>query len=178
MPQLEDLVRIEESIVASEEEYNEILQKNNAMVVVKQVLDDAYENMKNNVTPKFTESLSKNINQISNGKYNKVAINDDNGLMVELVSGDYVSAERLSLGTIDQLYLSLRLSMSEEVSTEVMPIILDEAFAYYDEERLENILRFLVEKSRDKQVIIFTCTNREENIFDRIGCEYNKVCLN
>lgn len=177
MPQLEDLVRIEESIIASEEEYNEIIQKNNAMTVVKQVLDDAYENMKNNVTPKFTESLSQNINSISNGKYNKVSVNDDNGLMVELSSGDYVSAERLSLGTIDQLYLSLRLSMSDEVSTEVMPIILDEAFAYYDEERLENILRYLVEKSSEKQVIIFTCTNREENILNRIGCEYNKVSL-
>lgn len=42
-------------------------------------------------------------------------------------NGEYVSAEKLSIGTIDQLYLSLRMSMVEEISKEKMPIILDEA---------------------------------------------------
>ena len=117
------------------------MKKNNAMIVVKQALESAYEKMKNTVTPKFTNNLSENISRISNGKYNKVAINDENGLMVELNSGEYVSAERLSLGTIDQLYLSLRLSMSNDISPENMPIILDEAFAFYDDDRLENLLK-------------------------------------
>lgn len=177
LPQLEDLAKIEEEITITEEEYEGLIKKNNAMIVVKQVLENAYEKMKNNVTPKFTNDLSNNIAKISNGKYNKVSINDENGLMVELNSGEYVSAERLSLGTIDQLYLSLRLSMNTEVSSENMPIILDEAFAYYDDERLENILKYLAENYSEKQIIILTCTNREENIFRKLGYNYNKVVL-
>ena len=177
MPQLEDLAQIEEELVSTEEEYDGLMKKNNSMIVVKQALENAYEKMKNNVTPKFTNSLSENIAKISNHKYNKVAINDENGMMVELASGEYVPAERLSLGTIDQLYLSLRLSMNKEVSTENMPVILDESFAYYDEERLENILKYLADNYKEKQIIILTCTNREENIYDRLGYEYNKVRL-
>ena len=177
MPQLEDLAQIEEELVSTEEEYDGLIKKNNSMIVVKQALENAYEKMKNNVTPKFTNSLSDNIAKISNNKYGKVAINDENGMMVELASGEYVPAERLSLGTIDQLYLSLRLSMNTEVSNENMPVILDEAFAYYDDERLENILKYLADNYADKQIIILTCTNREENIYNKLGYEYNKVRL-
>ena len=175
MPQLDDLAQIEEELVITEEEYDDLMKKNNSMIVVKQALENAYEKMKKDVTPMFTNSLSENISRISNNKYNKVSINDENGMMVELQSGEYVPAERLSLGTIDQLYLSLRLSMNTEVSSENMPVILDEAFAYYDDERLENILRFLVENYSNKQIIILTCTNREENIFEKLGYEFNKV---
>ena len=177
MPQLEDLAQIEEELVSTEEEYDGLMKKNNSMIVVKQALEDAYAKMKSNVTPKFTSSLSENIAKISNNKYSKVAINDENGMMVELASGEYVPAERLSLGTIDQLYLSLRLSMNTEVSNENMPVILDEAFAYYDDERLENILKYLADNYADKQIIILTCTNREENIYNKLGYEFNKVRL-
>ena len=177
MPQLEDLAQVEEELVITEEEYEDLMKKNNSMMVVKQALEDAYEKMKNNVTPKYTTGLSENIARISNGKYNKVSINDENGMMVELRSGDYVPAEKLSLGTVDQLYLSLRLSMNTEVSNENMPIILDEAFAYYDDERLENILKYLADNYGNKQIIILTCTNREETIFSKLGYEFNKVRL-
>ena len=51
--------------------------------------------------------------------------------------------------------------MVKELCKESMPIILDEAFAYYDEERLENILKYLDTECKDNQIIIFTCTNRE-----------------
>ena len=64
-----------------------------------------------------------------------------------------------------------------EISEEKMPIILDEAFAFYDDERLENILRFLIENYYNKQIIILTCTNREEEILKKLRYEYNKITL-
>ncbi|MCI8519095.1 MAG: hypothetical protein HFJ51_03145 [Clostridia bacterium] len=54
-----------------------------------------------------------------------------------------------------------------------MPIILDETFAYFDEERLKNVLKFLSNNYSDKQIIIFTCTNREKNILEKIHLNYN-----
>ena len=66
--------------------------------------------------------------------------------VVETEKGDYVSASHLSVGTIEQLYLSLRLSMIKDLSSETLPIILDEAFAYFDDERLTNFLETISKK--------------------------------
>jgi uncharacterized protein YhaN len=133
--------------------------------------------MKCNVTPRFTQNLSNIAKTISNGKYKKVVFNQEKGLIVELENGDYIPANRLSIGTIDELYLSLRFSMLDEISEEKMPVILDEAFAYFDDERLENILKYLTQKYKQHQLIIFTCTNREKNILDKLNCIYNSVEL-
>lgn len=67
--------------------------------------------------------------------------------------------------------------MAKELCKESMPIILDEAFAYYDEERLENILKYLDTECKDNQIIIFTCTNREKNILDKENINYNLINL-
>ena len=147
------------------------------MNLAKMFLERAYEKMKNTVTPKFTENLSKNISQITNGKYTNVMVQNDNGLIVELENGNYVEANRFSVGTIDQLYLSLRLSMTEDLSKEKMPIILDEAFAYYDTNRLENILIYLANTYPDRQMIIFTCTEREKDILNKFQIPYQYMDL-
>ena len=92
-------------------------------------------------------------------------------------AGNYIPVSKLSIGTIDQLYLSLRLSMAEELSSERLPIILDEAFAYYDEQRLKNILTFISEKYKEHQIIIFTCTDREEKILEKLNIISNYIEL-
>ena len=58
-----------------------------------------------------------------------------------------------------------------------MPIILDEAFAYYDDERLENILKYLIERFNNHQLIIFTCTNREKEILNKLNYKFNNIEL-
>ena len=109
--------------------------------MIKETLEEAYNEMKNEITPKFTNELSLLIEKISDGKYKKANFDNEEGLTVEKENGEYINCDKLSIGTIDQLYLSLRLSVMQEISKEKMPIILDEAFAYYDNERLENILK-------------------------------------
>lgn len=65
----------------------------------------------------------------------------------------------------------------QEITNEKMPIILDEAFAYYDNERLKNILEYLSEEYIQNQVIIFTCTKREIDILDELNMQYNLIEL-
>lgn len=174
---LDDYAKLEEEYENLNERLKELEEKTKCINYAKEYLNKAYEKMKKSITPKFTENLSNNISSISNNKYNKVNLNEENGLIVENEKGEYIPAERLSVGTIDQLYLSLRLSMIDEISEEKMPIMLDEAFAYYDEERLENILKYLINKTDKNQVIIFTCTLREQKILDKLGVSYNLVEL-
>ena len=166
-PQIENLSKIKEKLSSLEEEYKNLQKINESINLTKKLIENAYEKMKNNVSPIFTKKLSENISKITQGKYSNIYFSDENGLTVELENGNYVNAERLSIGTIDQLYLSLRLAMLDEISKEKVPIILDEAFAYYDNNRLENILKYLNEQFIDRQVIILTCTKREKEILEK-----------
>ena len=174
-PQLENLSSLEEELYSLRDQYEELKRNNMSIELVKTLLSRAYENMKNSISPVFTEKLSKNIETITRGKYCKLTFNDEQGLIVELDNGNYIPAERLSIGTIDQLYLSLRLAMLDEISNEKVPIILDESFAYYDDDRLKNILMFLVNEFKDRQIIILTCTKREKDILEQENIDYNFV---
>ena len=174
-PKLENLSNIEEELVENTEKRMSLKSLEKSIYLAKEVLEQSYERMKNTVTPKFTEELSRTIAEITNGKYNKVRLNDDTGLVVESENGNYIPVSRLSVGTIDQLYLSLRLAMVENLSEEKMPIILDETFAYYDTERLENILRYISERFFDHQVMIFTCTHRERDLLEELNLAFNLV---
>ena len=58
-----------------------------------------------------------------------------------------------------------------------MPVILDETFAFFDDDRLKNILEFLNNECEGKQVIIFTCSKREIEALDRLKIDYNYVEL-
>ena len=172
---LENLVSLEEELDKLYEEKDELENKNEIYNLVKQNLEEAYEEMKANITPDFILEIQNIIFVATNGKYNKCIVDED-GIKIENESGSYVDIERLSIGTIDLIYLALRLSAARSISEEKIPIILDEAFAYYDKERMRNILKYLY-NNYNNQVIIFTCTNREITALEEEKIPYNVVNL-
>lgn len=176
-PRLNELSKIEEDLELNRNNKEDLEKLNTSMEITKNILEEAYEEMKNSVTPKFTNNLSQIISVITNNKYNKIKFNDENGIIVELENGDYVETNNLSIGTIEQLYLSLRISMIDELSEEKLPLFLDETFAYYDEERLRNVLMFLIKESRRRQVFIFTCSKREIDALKSLNINCNIVEL-
>ncbi len=174
---IQNKLECEEQLEYYQEQKKEIEKLEKSIKLAKDALEQAYSEMKNEVTPKFTKDLSNLIEKISNNKYKNAKFDSEYGLRVEMENGEYMDCNRLSIGTIDQLYLSLRLSAMNEITEETMPIILDEAFAYYDSERLENILKYIYDNYKNNQVLIFTCTNREKQILDKLNMEYNLINL-
>lgn len=174
---LDNLAQIEEELQGAEEEKEELLSLNRSYNIAKECMEKAYAEMKQNISPRFTQNLCDIISKISNDRYKNIVLTDDEGLNVEIENGSYVPAHRLSTGTIDQMYLSLRLSALNEISTESLPIILDEVFAYFDDDRLANILRYLNKNFADNQIILFTCSKREKEILDSLKIEYNLINL-
>ncbi len=174
---LEQKLKCEEELVYLTEQKEELLNLEKNINMAKNAIEEAYKEMKNNITPKFTEELSKLIEKITNGKYKKAKFDNEEGLTIERENGEYINCNKLSIGTNDQMYLSLRLSASNEISEEKMPIFLDEAFAYYDDDRLKNILSYINEYYKENQVIIFTCSNREKEILDELNIEYNFITI-
>ena len=101
-PKLDNLSKIEEELVNNNERMSTLNKLNLSFELAKEILAESYEEMRNTVTPKFTQELSKNISEITEKKYSKIMFNDEQGLIVELESGNYVPASKLSIGTIDQ----------------------------------------------------------------------------
>ena len=86
-----------------------------------------------------------------------------------------IPLERLSRGTLEQIYFALRMAAGELLCQEPFPVILDDVFGMYDEERLTSVLHWL--EKEQKQIIISTCHKREEEILQREGIPYQRLTL-
>lgn len=176
LKEIGDLSKVQEQLDRLEEEKESLKSLNNSYNIAKEGLQNAYENIRNSLSPLFTDKLCKISSKVSSGKYNEVVFSDVDGLVIRTEDGRFVPVERLSQGTIDQMYLGLRLASIDTIVNEKMPIILDETFAFFDDERLKNILEFL-NNNYDKQVIIFTCSKREIDVLNKLNIDYNYVEL-
>ena len=66
-------------------------------------------------------------------------------------------------GTIDQLYLALRLAVAQELTPDA-PLILDDVFVRFDDARMTSAVGLLKEMSQTKQILCFTCQGREAQV--------------
>lgn len=174
---LESELEINEELIRLKEEKEELEHKRDNIKRTVEYIELAYNKVKEQITPKFTDELSSVMLKISNGKYRNIKMNINGEIIVETLLGEYINAEKLSIGTIEQIYLSLRLATIKQIAKERIPIILDETFAYYDDERLRNIIEYLAEEKKNRQIILFTCNNRERKILDELNVNYNLVQL-
>ena len=171
------LTEIVEELEELKQEREKLLNYNDTIEIAKEVLKESYDELKNNVGPEFDKKLSYIVEKITNNKYNDVYIDNEHNIKIKTEHGEYVNLERFSTGTIEQVNLALRLAYIDTISKEKLPIILDEAFAFYDDERLANIMKFLNKEYEDRQVIIFTCSNREKKIIDEENIKSNIVLI-
>jgi uncharacterized protein YhaN len=159
------------------QEKEELLKLNNSYEIAKKCMNLAYEKIRSSLSPEFMEKLSESASKLSDGKYENINFNDDDGLILEVENGKYMPIDRLSQGTIDQMYFSLRISSIDSISKEKMPIILDESFVYFDNNRLNNVLKFISKQNLGRQTIIFTCSEREIETLKKLKLQYNLITL-
>lgn len=97
--------------------------------------------------------------QLTNGKYRKVyAPQEKRPFQVEAADGTLFSVNELSTGTVHQLYISLRIAVSERMGEKFpVPFIMDDAFLNFDAIRLEQVLKIFHDLSKYQQVILLTC---------------------
>lgn len=127
--------------------------------------------MQINLGTKLNERASEILEYITDGKYNHLIV--DKTMKMFLMTADgKISVERVSRGTIEQIYFSIRMAAVELLYEEEFPVILDDTFVFYDDHRLENILKWLSENK--KQVILFTCQRREIEAAERLNLPFHK----
>ena len=69
----------------------------------------------------------------------------------------------LSRGTVDQLYLAVRLAVCELAlpAEEPAPLVLDDALSDFDDARMALALECLEQYAGERQILLFTCHGRE-----------------
>ncbi len=125
----------------------------------------------------LNDTASKYLKILTNNKY--TSINVDNTLKVTInYEGRNISLSDTSTGTIDQIYLALRLAISDIInkSDNILPLIFDDCFAMYDNKRLESTLNFLA--NINTQILVFTCHTREKEIVKYDGIKANTLNIN
>ena len=101
---------------------------------------------------------------ITGGRYDKLTLTQE--LTVETATSDEPAVRKSQFrsdGTVDQLYLSLRLAVAEALTPDA-PLVLDDALVRFDDTRLATAMEILKEEAQQKQVILFTCQSREQNM--------------
>lgn len=124
-------------------------------------IKEAAGEMVKNFGERINRETSRVLCGITDGKYTKLTV-DEKLDMAVLRDGKRIPVERLSRGTLEQIYFSLRMAALNILYEEELPVILDDAFVFYDEKRLKSALKWLSEQPR--QVIIFSCQTREEKM--------------
>lgn len=147
-----------------------------------QAIDQAKENIekianeiRNSFGKKLNERASYYIAQITNGKYDRLSIDDKLNISVNSKKA-LIQSSKLSKGTVEQIYMSLRLAAADIIfENDHKPILLDDAFVMYDNKRMGNTMKFMAENM--EQVIIFSCHTREKVMADKLGIQYNFIRL-
>ena len=89
-----------------------------------------------------------------------------------------VPVEQISSGTMDQIYLALRLAAARllQGDGDQMPLIFDDSFVFYDDRRLARTLSWIGSQGFS-QVILFTCQHREMDALERLGVAYTPIYM-
>ena len=116
------------------------------------------------------------ISGITGGIYTSMSIDENLDVFMNTPS-KLVPIEQVSSGTMDQIYLALRLAAAKLVQNgrrDTMPLIFDDSFVLYDDERLKTALKWLV-KAYDNQIIVFTCHQREAQLLTANQVKYHLI---
>lgn len=147
-----------------------------ALQLAEQTLKQVTASMQQHVSGQMQTRMSQLLSEITEGSYEKVFLQDNAELFL-YEKERRIPLYQLSRGTLEQAYLALRLAASDCVlGYERLPLLFDDTFAYYDEMRLRRVLQVLADQSR--QVLLFTCHKREEQILEECGnVSWNKISL-
>lgn len=168
-----DYINLLEEKSKLEKNLKKKLKDKKAIKEAAEIISNLLQENSQDIFPKIIEKMNYFVENITDNKYKKLSIDEDFDIKVyDSNSNIYVDLDSLSSGSIDQIYLALRLSISELISTEA-PLILDDHFLQYDDERMQATLKFLA--STERQILIFSATNREKNIMDRENIDYKLI---
>lgn len=161
------LPEIEEQLEGERQEELKLKEFAWCLTKAKKILDESSQELKNNTTPELSNRISSTVYDLTR-RYNHVKADaGGQGIKIILEDGNVIPPELLSGGTIDQVYFALRVAGIQMLSEngETLPLIIDEPFSQFDDDRIKLTAQMLGRISEKNQVIIFTCRQNEVDLF-------------
>ena len=132
-----------------------------ALALAQQTLATAANELQRQFAPRIAKSARDLFEKLTGGRYDRLSLAEDLSVSTGAQGEDILhSSQWRSDGTVDQLYLSLRLAVAAELTPQA-PLVLDDALVRFDDTRLEAAMALLKQQSEDKQILLFTCQSRE-----------------
>lgn len=159
-----DAAELEAALTQKRDELAQKQAEYDAIALAMESLQSANTALQNRFSPALSRRAGELFSRLTGGKYESVLLDRtfsaQAGETGESVSHD---AQLLSLGTLDQLYLAVRLAICESAlpADDPPPIVLDDALVRFDDERCRAALELLLEESKSRQILLFTCQHRE-----------------
>lgn len=165
---IEELKRRLENIKKAKEEIH-------AIEEAKRNIEEIANEIRSSFGKRLNKQASYYMSKITNGKYDNITIDERLNITINNKKS-LIPSSRLSKGTIEQMYMALRLAAADIIfEKDKKPILLDDAFVMYDNKRMGNTLKFMAESM--EQVILFSCHTREKVMADKLNLEYNFIKL-
>ena len=143
-----------------EDEYEQLNLEYDAISLAIDTLRTADEQIQSRFSPRLGKLASQYMSTVTGGRYSDILINRDFSARTR-TAGDAVAreSEYLSAGTLDLMYLAVRLAVCELAlpSGERCPLIIDDALVNLDEKRFAQAIELLREIAKTRQVILFSC---------------------
>ena len=154
----------------------ELQEEIESLELAESVIEKIAEEYYMEVSDELNGEISRWVSLLTNGAYDSAGLDKDGKLWI-LTEGHKIQPEALSRGTLEQIYLALRLAAGTVMmQEEEMPIFLDEAFAMYDDVRLTQTLKALA--ATKKQILLFTCQKREAELLKEAKIPYHRINMN
>ena len=153
-----------------EDERERLERRYAAIELALKALARANESMRERFSPALNADTARIFSELTDGRYDRVVISREfkpeagSEMLALHPAGD------LSCGTVDQLWLALRLAVLHAALPAGTPLVLDDALVTFDDERLSRALELILRESETRQVLLFTCHTREGSLMrDRDG---------
>ena len=129
------------------------------LLLAKRMLERSIIAWESRSQPEIYRTASELFATVTDGTWTRIAMTSEGRLVATAADGAVREVRHLSLGTCQQLYLSLRVAMllhADNVGASI-PVMADDILVNFDDDRRRGAAHILAELAKRRQVIVFTC---------------------
>jgi uncharacterized protein YhaN len=168
----DDLLILQSNLEMKKERLNHLSREWVISRLALSLLAKGKQEYETNRQPSVIKSASRLFSEMTG--YSKIMKPlDDDSLLIFDENEKKKGVAEMSRGTREQLYLSMRLGLIEEYESrsEPLPVVMDDVFVNFDDDRRGKVIEILKEFSNGRQVIILTCHKHSLDLYTRHGAK-------
>lgn len=141
------------------------------LILARTIMQKAIEKYEKERQPGVIKEAQSVFSKMTLGRYSRIyAPLGEAKIYVEDEEGRRKDIQKLSRGTAEQLYLSLRFGFIREFSkrSESLPIVFDDILVNFDPERFQAACEAIQELAKTNQILYFTCHPETVDLLTKI----------